>query len=68
MLINRGMDQDVVPICNGILLSHKKEQNYAIYMNGPRDCHTELSNKLDPERQIWYCLYMVSEKKKKKEY
>ena len=28
---------------NGILLSHKKEQNNAIYSNtdGPRDCHAE---------------------------
>ena len=30
-------------IYNGILLSHKKEQNNAICSNvdGPRDCHTE---------------------------
>ena len=29
MSINRGMDKDdVVHICNGILLSHKKEQNW----------------------------------------
>ena len=42
--INRGMDkEDVVHIYNGILLSHKKEQNNAICsnMDGPRDCHTE---------------------------
>ena len=25
MSINRGMDKDVIHICNGILLSHKKE-------------------------------------------
>ena len=31
MSINRGMDkEDVVHICNGILLSHKKEQNWVI--------------------------------------
>ena len=41
MAINRGMDKDdVVHIYNGILLSHKEEQNSAIcrYMDG--DCHT----------------------------
>ena len=37
--------QDVAQIYNGILLSHKKEQNNAICsnMDGPRDCHTEWS-------------------------
>jgi len=25
MSINRGMDKDIVHICNGILLSHKKD-------------------------------------------
>ena len=47
--------EDVVHICNGILLSHKKEQNNAICsnMDGPRDCHTEWS-KSDRERQISY--------------
>ena len=42
--INRGMDkEDVVHVCNGILFSHKREQNNAICsnMDGPRDCHTE---------------------------
>ena len=40
---------------NGILLSHKKEQNNAICsnMDGSRDCHTEWS-KWDRERQISY--------------
>ena len=28
MSIKRGMDKDVVHIYNGILISHKKEQNY----------------------------------------
>ena len=49
--------EDVVHIyhSNGILLSHKKEWNNAIYsdMDGPRDCHTEWS-KSDRERQISY--------------
>ena len=35
--------EDMEHICNGILLSHKKEQNNAICsnMDRPRDCHTE---------------------------
>ena len=44
MSINRGMDkEDVVHIYNGILLSHKKEQNSATCrdVDRPRDCHTE---------------------------
>ena len=44
MSFNRGMEkEDVVQIYNGILLSHKKEQNSAICkdMDGPRDGHTE---------------------------
>ena len=48
MSSNRGMDkEDVVYLYNGLLLSHKTEQNYAICrdVNGPRDCHTEWSKK-----------------------
>ena len=54
MSIDRGMDKaDVVHIYNGILLSHKKEWNNAIYsnMDGPRDYPTKWS-KSDRERQI----------------
>ena len=57
--------EDVVHIHNGILLSHKKEQNNAICSNidGPRDCHTEWS-KSDTERQILYDItYMWNLKK-----
>ena len=45
----------MVHIYNGILLSHKKEQNNAICSNmgGPRDYHTKWS-KSDRERQIPY--------------
>ena len=48
-------EEDVVHTCNGMLLSHKKEWNNAIWsnMDGPRDCHTEWS-KSDRERQISY--------------
>ena len=52
MPINRGMDkEDVVHICNGVLVGHKKEQNNAICsnMDGARVCHTELS-KSDKEK------------------
>ena len=44
--------EDVAHVYNGILLSHKKEQNNAICSNtdGPRDYHT----KSDRERQISY--------------
>ena len=66
MSIDRGADkEDVVHIYNGILLSHKKEQNHAICsdMDGPRDCHNEWS-KLDRERQISYDItYMLNLKK-----
>ena len=58
MSINRGIDkEDVVHIYNGILLSHKKEQNNAICsnMDRPRDCHTE-GSKSDRERQISHAI------------
>ena len=60
MSVNIGMDEDVVHIFNGILLSHKKEQNCAICrdMDGPRDCHTERSKS---EREK-YCLNVESRK------
>ena len=44
MSINKGADkEDVVPLYNGMLLSHEKEQNCAICrdMSRPRDCHTD---------------------------
>ena len=56
MPINRRMDkEDVVHICNGILLSHKKERNWVICwdVDGSRDCHTEWS-KSEREIQISY--------------
>ena len=45
----------VVHIYNGILLSHKKEQNWVICreVDGPRDCHTEWS-KSERGKQISY--------------
>ena len=56
MSTDNGMDKEsVVHIYNGILLSHKKEQNSAICrdVDGPRDCHTE-SSKSEREKQISY--------------
>ena len=49
------MDKDVVHIYNGILLSHKKEQNWIICSDAdePRVCHTELS-KSETEKQMLY--------------
>ena len=44
MSITKGKDKEnVVHTDNGILLSHKKEQNHAICsnMDRPRDCHTK---------------------------
>ena len=58
----------MVHIYNGILLSHKKEWNNAIYSNidGPGDYHTKWS-KWHRERQIvWYHLFAESKKTKKK--
>ena len=51
--------EDVIYIYNGILLSHKKEWNDAIYsnMDGHRDYHTKWS-KLERERQIPYITYV----------
>ena len=54
MSIDRGMDkEDVVHVCNEILLSHKKEQNWVICrdVDGPRDCHAEWSRS-EREKQI----------------
>ena len=49
---------------NGILLSHKKEQNNAICsnMDGPKDCHTKWS-KSDRDRQIYDVVYTLNLKK-----
>ena len=67
----RWMDKEVV-VCiyiyththNGILSSHKKEWNNAIYkhMDGPRDYHTKW-NKSERERQIPYDITYMWNKK-----
>ena len=54
-------------IYNGILLSHKKKQNWVIFskVDGPWDCHTEWS-KSEREKQIPYAnIYTCNLKKKK---
>ena len=55
MSIDRWMDEEVVHMYNGILLSHKKAWNNAICnnMDGPRNYHTKWS-KSDRERPILY--------------
>ena len=56
MSIDRRMDkEDVVHIYNGLLLSHKKEQNWVICwdVDGSTDCHTEW-RKSEREKQILY--------------
>ena len=61
MFINGWIDKaDVVHLYNGILLSHKKEQNNPICsnMDGPRDYHTKWC-KSDRERQIPYAITYV---------
>ena len=64
-----GLERQVVYIHNGILLSHKKEQNNAICsdMDRTRDSHTELS-KSERGRQIpydityiWYLIHGTNE-------
>ena len=47
--------EDVAHIYNGVLLSHKKEQNWVICrdVDGPRDCHTDWS-KSEREKQVSY--------------
>ena len=63
------MDKDAVHTSNGILLSHKKEWNNAIYsnMDGHRDYHTKWS-KLERERQIPYITYVWNLKYDTNEY
>ena len=56
MPIDRRMyKEDAVHIYTGILLNHKKEQNWVICrdMDGSRDCNTEWS-KSEREKQISY--------------
>ena len=58
MSTDRGTDkEDVVHIYNGLLLSHKKEQNSAICrdVDVPRDCHTDWSK---TERDK-YCVILL---------
>ena len=59
--MDRGMEkEDVVHIYDGILLSHKKEQNNAICSNtdATRDYRTKQS-KSERERQILYDITYV---------
>ena len=57
MSVDRGLDEDVVHTHNGMLRSHKKEQNW-IVCNAwiDLDCHTEGG---ESEREKQYCLLHV---------
>ena len=59
--IDKWMDEDMVHIHNGILLSHKKEWNKAIYsnMDRPRDYHT-IWNKSEKDKYHMMLLYVKS--------
>ena len=54
------LTEEWMKMCNGILLSHKKEWNNATYsnMDGLRDYHTKW-NKSERERQIPYAIIYV---------
>ena len=57
MPISRGMDKEhVVNIYNGVLLSHKKEQNSGIWsnMDTTRDYHTKRSQKQQNKHDTIY--------------
>ena len=65
MSIDRWMDkEDVAHIYNGILLGHKKKQNWVICreVDGPRDCHAEWSMS-EREKQIPYANTYIWNKK-----
>ena len=61
MFINRGLGkEDIVHIYNGILLSHKKEQNNAICSNrdGPRN-YTKWSNSEKDKYHMRSLIYAI---------
>ena len=65
-IINWMEEEDMIYICNEILLNQKKEWNLAICdnMDRPRGYHAE-GNKPYRERQIQYCFtYMWNLKNK----
>ena len=55
--------EDLVYVYNGILLSHEKEWNNAIYINvdEPGDDHTKWRK--SKTNTIYYCLYLFTEQK-----
>ena len=65
MSSDRRLDEDVVHIYNGILLSHGKEWNNAICsdMDEPRECHTKWS-KSDRESQVSHDIAYLQNLKK----
>ena len=64
MSIDRWVDkEDMVHIYNEVLLSHKKEWNWAICtdVDGPRVCHTEWSKS---EREKYHILMQYVKSRK----
>ena len=65
MPIDRGMDKDLLPLCNAILLSHKKNEIMPFeetWMDLEIIILTEVSQR--KTKIIWYSLYVESKKKK----
>ena len=58
MSIKRWMDKDVVHIYNGVLLSHEKEQNNAIFRN--MDAAGDLHNKWSKSKREWKMPYDIT--------
>ena len=58
MSIQRWMDKDVVHIYNGVLLSHEKEQNNAIFRN--MDAAGDLHNKWSKSKREWKMPYDIT--------
>ena len=58
MSIKRWMDKDVVHIYNGVLLSHEKEQNNAIFRN--MDAAGDLHNKWSKSKTEWKMPYDIT--------
>ena len=57
MSISGGIDKDVVHIYNGVLLSHKKEQNWVICRDGI-NLETVTQNEVSQKEKNKYCILM----------
>ena len=57
-------EEDVAYIFNGILLSHRKEQNFALCSNMDElgGHHAKWNVRHKKVNTLWYCLYVESKK------